>query len=167
MNLNLQPIYDKLNREGFADFLPTIPLEWSSRMTSCSGKFIYKIGSDKKTIWAPRIRLSTPVLQPHPEEVENVLAHEMIHFWECLNRGTSSHGSIFQAKMHRLNRQLGLNITLQHSLEVQINHVWSCGCGKAQIKRQRYDKRTNTKAGRCYCRLCGGRLTYKNLTGVE
>lgn len=158
--LNLQDIYDRLNQNGFEGALPTIPLEWSTRMTKCSGTFGYVRNRLTGAMSKPKIRLSVPVLGPHPEEVENVLAHEMIHFWEALKYNHSSHGAIFQSKMHRLNRQLGLKITLQHELEVSYNHVWSCGCGKATIKRQRYDERTNIKAGRCYCRGCHGRLTY-------
>lgn len=63
-----------------------------------------------------------------PEELDDVLVHEMIHYWDFTKRGTSDHGTQFQKKMNEINKKFGMNITIQGKWEInkETFHRWIC-----------------------------------------
>src|SRR6056297_742197 len=76
--------------------------QWSRRMTAVAGRCFY----NKKII-----RLSVDYHRKHPEQIENTLAHELIHM---LIRG---HGDDFVHEMRIVNRKAGKKLITIHSDE--------------------------------------------------
>ena len=68
------------------------------------------------------ITLSISTLFDLPQaEIEDTLLHEMIHLHILVNRlrDTSSHGTLFRAKMREINERFGRHITISHRLTEQ------------------------------------------------
>jgi len=80
-------------RQAGWDLAPC-PIVWSPRMSRCAGLFV--IEKDRRGVWRPEIRLSTPLLRRrdwpwpvqvcgcncrNPEDVvRRILEHELIHY---------------------------------------------------------------------------------------
>jgi predicted SprT family Zn-dependent metalloprotease len=120
----------------FGDKLGAVSLEWSKRMTLCAGIFSVRN-------FQAIIRLSEPILKfRNTDEIKETLLHEMIHAWIHVERldmsdDRSGHGINFQKKMHEINKNTGLNITIYHSFHDEVEYykkyVWKCN-GPCQIE---------------------------------
>ena len=159
----LQTIWQALNELYFGNRLPSIEIQWSTRLTASAGLFRSRTGPRTSRV-APEerhgkgrvIRLSVPLLSGQSfEEIRGTLAHEMIHQWQFdVKKCCPSHGREFRRVMALMNAD-GLGITIYHTLAAEApsspKFTWRCAwCGHA-YHRQRHT--LSTKRHRCgWCR---------------
>lgn len=159
----LQSLWSSLNIAYFESRLPSIEIQWSTRLTSSVGLFVSQTGPRTHQVTPETrhgsgrvIRLSLPLLREQPiEEIRGTLAHEMIHQWQFdVKKCHPSHGREFRRVMKVMNQD-GLGITIYHSLTNEVEalskYAWQCQqCGRA-YHRQR--KSLSSYTHRCgYCR---------------
>jgi len=163
---DLQGMWQRLNSRFFDSRLPSISIEWSSRLTASTGLFVSQVGPRSR--WVPSvyrqgdarvIRLSAPLLREQPEaELQRTLAHEMIHQWEFdIRKRRPSHGPTFREMMNRMNEE-GLGIAIRHELNAHVamwnRYAWECvRCGMAYHRQRR-----TIVPARHLCSRCRGAL---------
>lgn len=159
----LQHMWAGLNRTYFEDRLPSIQIQWSSRLTSSAGLFVsqngprYRWVSPEERHGAGRvIRLSRPIHQKHAlSEIRSTLAHEMIHQWQFdVKKCRPMHGSEFRRVMNVMNRD-GLRVTIYHTLykevEVLAKYAWQCvECGRSYTRQRKTLSVKWHRCGECY-----------------
>jgi predicted SprT family Zn-dependent metalloprotease len=104
--LDLDSMFDELNRIHFDGFLDWLPVVLNSRLRSSAGRFIP--GSRKWFMeYPPKIELASYLFkEPNAEAlVRDTLGHEMIHYWLWVRRKPYGHTAEFYAKM----RQMGVS----------------------------------------------------------
>lgn len=114
----VQETFDRFNVRCFEGGLPPIPI-----VLTGAGSFLGKVEfkakrglfgllSSKQDF---RMKISTSFDLP-AEELEDVVLHEMIHYYILLNdiRDTSAHGRTFRGIMDRINAEYGRHITIRH-----------------------------------------------------
>jgi len=162
----VQAMWHDLSCRFFEKRLPTIRIEWSSRLTASAGLFVSQVGPRSRWVSsayrhgdARVIRLSAPLLRGQPEsELQGTLAHEMIHQWEFdIRKCRPSHGHTFREMMARMN-EAGLGITIRHQLNKTVDalnrYAWECvRCGMAYQRQRR-----TIMPARHLCSRCRGRL---------
>jgi predicted SprT family Zn-dependent metalloprotease len=127
--IDLDAIFDELNRKHFDGFLDFVPLALNSRLRSSAGRFIP--GSRKWFIeYPPKIEIASYLLkEPNAEElVRDTLGHEMIHFWLWLRRRPYGHTDEFYAKM----KQMG--VSRYNPVPRTRPFKWIYRCGHCQEK---------------------------------
>lgn len=117
----IQEIFDRFNALCFEGCLPPIPIVLT-RAGSFLGKVEFKakrglfgLMTSKQDF---RMKISTGFDLP-VEELEDVVLHEMIHYYILLNniRDTSAHGRTFRSIMARINADYGRHITIRHKAD--------------------------------------------------
>lgn len=112
----LKRIFKKLNKKYFNGELETPTFEWSTRMVYISGICI--TGGINGSI----IRLSKDYIMEHPDDLENVLVHEMIH----LIPHARNHSEGFKKELKRVN-MLGSTATRYcKRWYSKVRHVYYC-----------------------------------------
>jgi len=148
----LNRLYERLNQRRWAGQLPKIPVRWSRRMHAIAGKYWRA-----KQGW--EIVLSLPYHERFPQEVENILKHEMIHVWlhqrGIWKRGVA-HGREFQREAERVGAPLycqsyeGMHRPYQYEWECptcrrrsrsRIRRVWACAPCCRKYNQGRYSAR--------------------------
>ncbi|KAK3895537.1 hypothetical protein Pcinc_000775 [Petrolisthes cinctipes] len=123
--------FQEFNDKYFEGRLNHVRLSWSSKMTLCAGKTIYRKRGHHSSC---TIRLSQPLLsqRPHSDTV-NTLLHEMIHAYLHITEGHNyrdSHGPQFRKHMNRINSLHGSRVTIYHSFRREVDmyrvHVYRC-----------------------------------------
>ena len=169
----LLAIWNDLNSRYFDGALPPIALVWSGRLTSSVGMFVSRAGP--RSSWAgnapsksPKreIRLSVPLLTPLLEEssygrneLVSTLAHEMIHQWQYdVLKRRPNHGPDFLRKMHEMNHDGTLAVTVYHTLKKEVQALsrfaWRCArCGRIYRRQRR-----TIQPRRHHCGSCRGSL---------
>lgn len=172
-SLQLVAIWADLNLRYFDGMLPTIGLVWSRRLTSSVGMFVSRAGP--RSCWTGsashkttqrEIRLSLPLLRPllartryGQNELVSTLAHEMIHQWQYdILKRRPNHGPDFLRKMHEMNRDGELAITIYHQLQQEVlaltRFAWRCRqCGRIYRRQRR-----TIQPRRHHCGSCRGSL---------
>jgi predicted SprT family Zn-dependent metalloprotease len=163
----------ELNNRYFSGLLPSIDLVWSRRLTSSVGLFVSRRGPrprlNQEGLRPPakrEIRLSLPLLHQvvqrsayGEQEIQNTLAHEMIHQWQFdILKRRPNHGPDFLRKKIEMNRDGTLAITIYHSLQKEVltlaRFSWRCTqCGRV-YRRQR----KTIEPRRHQCGVCRGSL---------
>jgi len=158
----LQTMWSSLNASYFDSRLPSIDIQWSTRLTSSVGLFVSQTGPRTLQVLPETrhgvgrvIRLSLPLLREQPlDEIRGTLAHEMIHQWQFdVKKCHPSHGREFRRVMNLMNED-HLGITVYHALTKEVEalskYTWQCQkCGR-EYHRQR--KSLSPKTHRCgYC----------------
>ncbi len=171
--MQLVAIWADLNLRYFDGMLPTIGLVWSRRLTSSVGMFVSRAGP--RSSWTGsashkttqrEIRLSLPLLRPllartpyGQNELVSTLAHEMIHQWQYdILKRRPNHGPDFLRKMHEMNRDGELAITIYHQLQQEVlaltRFAWRCRqCGRIYRRQRR-----TIQPRRHHCGSCRGSL---------
>lgn len=113
----LESRFRLFNREFFDDKLPVPRLQVSharTRLGMMTHKYSYVNGS--VVFYAYTIRLSN-YYDMDEKELEDVLLHEMIHYYIAYNRirDTSAHGIMFRNKMEEINAK-GHNIAISRNM---------------------------------------------------
>lgn len=117
--------FNYFNRLCFDSGLPPIEFRLSNSRRSL-GCFVYPRyhGTSDQCLIRISSRLDFPV-----NVVEDILIHEMIHYWIWYNKfkDTSSHGKIFAGKMNEINSRHERHITIRHRMtseeESTDNHI--------------------------------------------
>ncbi len=121
-----------------------------------------RFGSCRKTASGFTIEIGEMMLDAAPEQIKNILAHEVLH--TC--RGCQNHGKKWKSYAAAMNHEYGYKITTTSTYEKmglerpqqdkKYNYMIQCqNCGKI-IYRQRKSKLiTHTNHYRC---TCGGLL---------
>ncbi|WP_315404690.1 SprT-like domain-containing protein [Hoylesella saccharolytica] len=106
--------FDIFNRNYFDNKLPRPRLTVSHSRTRL-GSMSFK----RKTVWGRTTRSDYAIhisnyYEQTDREVQNVLLHEMIHYYIAYTglKDTSPHGILFKGMMNELNRKYGWNITI-------------------------------------------------------
>lgn len=109
--------FEEFNLQMFAGKLPKLPIELSRAYTFV-GICVYK----KKRKWLGgvecydfKLRISNRFDLPQ-EELEDVIIHEMIHYYIGVNRlkDASAHGPLFRSLMSNINNRFHRHITISH-----------------------------------------------------
>ena len=109
--------FEEFNRMMFDGKLPRLPIELSNAKTYL-GVCIYK---RKRMLWGKtvcydfKLRINTRI-DLDEREVEDIIIHEMIHYYIGLNRleDTSPHGLVFRQLMNGINERFGRHIRISH-----------------------------------------------------
>ncbi|MDE6257314.1 MAG: SprT-like domain-containing protein [Muribaculaceae bacterium] len=107
--------FDEFNRQMFGGRLPKLPVRMSDAVTflgMCVAK-VRTLPDGRKEHFDFELRVS--LRHDIPErDLEDVIIHEMIHYFIMYNELTDSspHGELFKAMMHSINRTYGRNITI-------------------------------------------------------
>ena len=159
----LQEFWKSLADKYFFSRLPSISIEWSSRLTASTGMFVSRVGPRSRHMsWVDRhgqarkIRLSAPLLQGQTEsEIVRTLAHEMIHQWQYdVKKCRPTHGPEFLKIMARMNGD-GLGISIRHSLNQEVEaftkYAWECTkCGESYRRQRRSISPNRHRCGSCH-----------------
>ena len=127
----VQKKFKEFNEQFFSGILPEIPIELSDAkgfLGVC--KYRTRETNDGEVeLYDFRLSINTRIDLPEPE-VEDIIIHEMIHYFIGLNRleDSSSHGPMFQHLMKSINEKYGRHISITHK-------------GTEDEKEQAYDKR--------------------------
>jgi predicted SprT family Zn-dependent metalloprotease len=100
LHLQLESLFEDINRRHFDGFLDPPILAWNSRLRSSAGRFIP--GSRKFLRESPPVIEVASYLLSEPnarELVADTLAHEMIHYWLWVRRKAYGHTPEFWDKM--------------------------------------------------------------------
>ncbi len=135
-------------RYNSSDYFAAVRVEWSSRMTTSAG--IYYRG-DKV------IKMSPHYAKRYPDDVINVLAHEMLHI-QCPN-----HGRVFRAAMRAINAKHQTRIRLRSKGRAK-EAAWIYECERCGYKYERSRRYTRNGRGHC-CRKCWGALIERRNDG--
>ncbi len=165
----LLTMWADLNRRYFQNALPSIPIEWSRRLTSSAGMFVCRVGPRHAHTPSPIdqtrrrcIKLSSVLLPAQDpardHETVTTLAHEMIHQWQYdILKRRPNHGQDFRRMMAHMNQD-GLGITIYHSLGKEVTalakYAWRCQqCGSIYRRQRR-----SIQPRRHLCGACRGPL---------
>lgn len=112
----LEQRFDEFNRQMFAGRLPKIPVLLSNAQTFL-GMCVFKkrrTWNGKTEFYDFRLRINTRFDLPE-HQVEDVLIHEMIHYYIALNRlENTAHGPVFRQMMQNINQKFGRQISVSH-----------------------------------------------------
>ena len=109
--------FEEFNRQMFGGKLPKIPVELSDAKTFL-GQCVFKKRKKpfgKMELYDFRLRINTRLDLPE-REVEDIIIHEMIHYYIGYNRleDTSAHGPLFLSIMNEINRKFGRSLNVSH-----------------------------------------------------
>lgn len=129
----IQQTFDRFDALCFEGVLPPVPIVLTKAKTFL-GKMEYR---QKRDIFGNviscsdfRLKISTN-FNLSQEEQEDVVIHEMIHYYIAFHRikDTSVHGDTFKRMMAYINQKYGRHITLKHFSEVAQQRTSSAGGG--------------------------------------
>lgn len=109
--------FEEFNQQIFAGKLPKLPVELSDAKTFL-GLCVFKRrkGENGKTEYYDfKLRINTRLDLPE-NEVEDVIIHEMIHYFIGYNQleDATAHGPIFTHMMNEINTKYDRNISVSH-----------------------------------------------------
>ncbi|KAI0989833.1 hypothetical protein GJ496_004584 [Pomphorhynchus laevis] len=137
---DVNALFVQYSKDFFNSKLDCVELKWSKRMKMCAGTCTFKPSQGSCVITLSECLLK---FRSRKETIETLL-HEMIHAYLFItqrNTDRDGHGPIFQSHMNRVNRVLGLKITIYHSfsdeVELYRQHWWKCN-GPCQYRRPYY-----------------------------
>ncbi len=117
MNATLDFINDRFRRFNalcFGGVLPAIPLRISNAR-ACFGTFRHPIRRDPRHPLGGECSITiSGRLDLEENDIEDILIHEMIHFyiWHTRLRDSSAHGSVFRQIMNDINARHGRAISI-------------------------------------------------------
>lgn len=113
--IDLNALFDELNKQLFNSELPKIPVELVKR-GSFSGRFLSNYNDKTELYVGEKIQLSTKY-KFTLAVLKDILAHEMIHLKLVNVEGKlGTHKTPFVQEMNRINKDYGFNITLKHDV---------------------------------------------------
>ena len=149
----LKKRFDFYNNKFFNNKLKVDVLEFSGRLTAAAGKAYRRNGE-------LMIRLSTPYFKKYPEDLDNVLVHEMIHI-----SGIFNHGPQFHAEVERINADGTVTLNQHCIARASVNWVYSCEkCDMTDERSRRLSKFNTTPY---MCSGCGSRIVERKVDDME
>ena len=149
----LKKRFDFYNDKFFNNELTVDILEFSGRLTACAGKAYRKKGQ-------LMIRLSTPYFKKYPEDLDNVLVHEMIHI-----SGIFNHGPQFHAEVERINADGIVTVSKHCIARASVNWVYTCE--KCNITDEKSRRLANFGKVEYICNFCGGNIVERKVDDME
>lgn len=145
----LRELYDHLHWRYFNNEFSEydVQIQWSKMLTVSAGNCT-SYREAKKAI----IKVSVWYYMQYPEDLEQVLLHEMIHI------KIDGHGKAFREEMQRI-RALGGDVR-RYSKGVAKKRKWKYECQRCGRNFSRL-RRLNIKAYSC---ICGGQLTEREMS---
>jgi predicted SprT family Zn-dependent metalloprotease len=119
MNLpDLNKMYKEYNKKYFDSKLPQdTKVKWSKQLKTCAGN-CYPLGKE--------IKLAVFYAEQYPNEIKNVLIHEMIHLID------RTHGKTFKSEMERINKldkSIYIKLTAPYTPKIT-RYIYRCSeCG--------------------------------------
>ncbi len=107
--------FSEWNERVFGSTLPYINLHITNAK-SYEGLFRVKVIKRRGAVhYIPSITIST-LYEKSKEDIEDVLLHEMIHFyiWHNKIKDTSKHGEVFRKMMADINRRFNRHLSISH-----------------------------------------------------
>ena len=156
-DVELKKIYNYWNKKAFnGELKKHMPILWSSRMTSGAGYYSYswKTELGVKHFYDEKIQLSTHYAERFPEDVLNVIVHEMIH----VRLPNETHGPGFKAMAKELSERFGLTIRVYSHGAGKIDYIYACDRCEKTFERSR---RMDVSRYRCKCK--GNLYLYEDL----
>lgn len=118
MTVTLPILCDRFNRFNeriFGGRLPRIPLRVSSAATR-AGSFSHRTSRSRSGIVHTRSISISSAFDLEPDALDDVIIHEMIHYWiDLYGPRETPHGPAFRAMMDEINRTHGRNISIRLS----------------------------------------------------
>ncbi|MBO5466228.1 MAG: SprT-like domain-containing protein [Prevotella sp.] len=109
--------FEEFNQQMFAGVLPKLPIELSDAKTFL-GVCVYKKRKTKEgkiECYDFKLRINIRIDLPE-SEVEDIIIHEMIHYFVGFNNleDSSTHGQVFKHIMNTINEKFGRNLMISH-----------------------------------------------------
>lgn len=118
MTVTLPILCDRFNRFNeriFGGRLPRIPLRVSSAATR-AGSFSHRTSRSRSGIVHTRSISISSAFDLEPDALDDVIIHEMIHYWiDLYGPRETPHGPAFRAMMEEINRTHGRYISIRLS----------------------------------------------------
>lgn len=155
--MDLNNLFDIYNKKYFENKLEKIDIVWNNRIYRTIGRYIkYRDNKIK-----PRIEISKKYIEYYPEEITNILVHEMIHH----KYPEEKHSKIFIKEMNRLNIEFEeLNIRIKSNQSIPGKYKYICSNKKCNSKTER-NKKVNLE--RYVCGKCGSKILLENMEWKE
>lgn len=135
-DVKLKGIYNHFNEVAFNNELPyLLPVYYNGRLTRvaghCKGKRI------NGRVFPTEICLSPYYIEKHPDELKDVLCHEMIH----AKNPDAHHNYWFVHLANEMNNKFGLNISVHASEAAYARYVYECrSCKRTWERSKRMQK---------------------------
>ena len=100
-SIDLNSLFDELNKELFDNKLPKVPVIYSR--TKQKGGTAVATRLPDGTLIPKKITMSSFSKRKDMNEIKGILAHEMIHIFEYHNQIFENHGKLFFDKLKELN----------------------------------------------------------------
>lgn len=137
----LKETFKKYNEKYFNNRVQPVFLAWNNRTTKTLGTCRYINDEPYK------IEVSSKYVKQYPEELKNILVHEMIH----VLYPKDSHGELFRKEMNRLNKEFPeLDIRVfANNLKVYWKYKYNCSiCGQNGTTARKLP--SHAVCGNCY-----------------
>ena len=146
---SLREIMYKCNKYFDYDFLGEVEIGFDKRLTSIGGNCRSR---------SRVIKISPHYIRIHPEELEDIIIHEMIHL------EIGGHGVDFYNKMDEINKIAGRKVVSRYTVE-RANTKYITYCPKCGEVSSTYSKKTrHLKNGNYLHKTCD---TYVHVIEVE
>ncbi len=118
IDIDLNTLFDILNEKYFNNELEKIEVNWNNRIYRSLGRYIRYFDNRK-----PIIEISSKYIEYKPEELENILVHEMIHH----KYPDEKHGKYFIDEMNSLNNKFEeLDIEIKSDNPLPGKYYYKC-----------------------------------------
>ena len=156
--IDLNIMFDELNKKHFDDKITKIPCYWNDKMRVCAGKCVYKksYNAFKSADYYPiKIELSYKLFKNNNmdmEKITNTMIHEMCHAYLVEHFNERGHTARFQSLMTKITGVSKNHRCHNYNVEGLRNErkiAYSCECGLAEGTRSRMPKAGVTYTARC------------------
>lgn len=143
---DLNILFDKCNEKYFEGGLEKVDVVYNGRLkrTLARYKYSYMINEREEKIIKnkPIIEISKKYAQRHPDQLVNILVHEMIHHKYPFDK----HSKRFKNEMERLNKNFReLKIEVKSNQPLEADYSYRCSnknCPNYYKRLERYKKMT-------------------------
>lgn len=146
--MDLNKLFDIYNKKYFNGELEKIEVFWNNRIYRTIGRYISYKDNKKQG----RMEISRKYIDYYPEEIKNILVHEMIHH----KFPKEKHSYKFKKEMNRLNNNFEeLNIKIRSDKNIPGKYVYICskkGCSFRSERNRKIDLE------KYVCSKCGSKI---------
>lgn len=137
---DLREIMHECNKYFGYDFLDEVDIKFDKRLTAIGGNCRSR---------SKEIKISPHYIRIHPEELEDIVIHEMIHL------EIGGHGTDFYNKMNEINKMAGRKVVSRYTAE-RANTKYITYCTECDEVTGTYSKKTrHLKNGTYFHGPCG------------
>lgn len=163
-NINLEELFDELNKKHFNGKISKIPVVWNNRLRVCAGKCWYKISRQNgfKSYTPTKIELANKLFENNDwdmDKVKTTLAHEMTHAFLAEHHNEVGHTDHFNRIMTMITGEVKNHRCHNYDVTGLRNNrsiYYTCDCGLTYGTRARMPKKNLLYRSRC----CGSEITF-------